>query len=86
MEFHSRNFNMTTSIDLQKSLSKLFICIQLEEKANRDTILGMAIYNACISKQPCNDIIDWVKSQAEDNPRLMSEIITEELTHKILTL
>lgn len=77
---------MNTSIDLQKSLSKLFVCLQLEENANRDTILGLAIYNACVSKQPCSDVIEWVKSQAEDNPRLMGEIITEELTQKILAL
>ena len=75
---------MTTLIDLQKSLSKLFLCIQLEENADKNTILGLAIYNACVDNQPCDEIISWVKSQGEDNPRLMGEIITDELTQKIL--
>ncbi len=70
--------------DIARSLQRIKLVLDLEERANENTILGMAIKQAINDKQPASEVIKWVKSQAEDCPKVMADVIGEELTERII--
>lgn len=70
--------------DLAASFEKMKIILDLKRNATGDDILSQAIRLSISNKRNPNEIISWIKSQATDNPRVMAEVIGEELTKTIL--
>lgn len=56
----------------------------LKRNATGDDLLSMAIRLSITNKRKPGKIISWIKSQATDNPKIMAEVIGEELTQTIL--
>ncbi len=69
----------------QKSLDRIAILIQLEKEADPNTVLGYTIINAIRKKVNGSDIIDFIKSQAQDNKDLVARVVGDDLLIKILT-
>lgn len=59
------------------------LLIDLKKNADTNTVFGMSIVKAINENK---DVIGFVKSQANDNPKLMAQIIGEKLTNRILAL
>jgi len=73
--------------DLAAKFEKLKIILDLRQKYNPKNQLSVSITNAIDCKEFTTDeIINFVKSQANDNPELMSECIGKELCNKIINL
>ena len=70
--------------DIARPLQKMKIMLDLEAQVKYNTILGHCILKAINDKQKPNDIIDFIRSQAEDNKEKMYDVIGEELTNRIL--
>jgi len=70
--------------DLAKSFQKLKIMLDLQIAATGDDLISHAIRLAIYKKKPPTETISWLKSQATDNPKIMAEVIGEELTETIL--
>jgi len=70
--------------DLAASFQKMKIILDLKRNATGEDILSQAIRLSISNKRNPNEIISWIKSQATDNPRVMAEVIGEELTKTIL--
>lgn len=70
--------------NLAASFEKMKIMLQLKKAATGEDLLSMAIRLSISKKEDPNQVISWIKSQATDNPRIMAEVIGEELTKTIL--
>lgn len=70
--------------DLAKSFQKVKIMTDLQIAATGDDVISHAIRLSIHKKTSPNETIAWLKSQATDNPRIMAEVIGEELTQTIL--
>lgn len=70
--------------NLTSAFAKMKIILGLKKNATGDDLLSMSIRQAIDNKKDPNQIISWIKSQATDNPKVMAEVIGEELTQTIL--
>lgn len=70
--------------DLAASFEKMKIILDLKRNVTGEDILSQAIRLSISNKRNPNEIISWIKSQATDNPKVMAEVIGEELTKTIL--
>jgi hypothetical protein len=76
--------HLTKLPDLAKSFQKLKIMVDLDIKATGDSLLAFSIRLALYKKESPDEIITWIKSQATDNPKIIAEVIGDELTQTIL--
>lgn len=76
--------NHTKLPDLAKSFQKLKIMLDLQIAATGDDLISHAIRLAIYKKKSPAETISWLKSQATDNPKIMAEVIGDELTQIIL--
>lgn len=73
--------------NLAKKFEKEKLIVDLVDNANKDTIAGMAILNAIISRKFTTDrILRYVQEQAQDSPKTMCACIGKELTNRILQI
>jgi len=70
--------------DLAKSLQKMKIMIDLQIAATGEDLISIAIRLALYERRSPSQTITWIKSQATDNPKIMAEVIGEDLTTRIL--
>lgn len=59
---------------------------ELKEAATGKDLISLAIKKAIKDKASHTDIFDYIKSQAKDNLRMMSDVLGIELTEKILSI
>lgn len=71
--------------NLSQKFTELKLILDLRTRANPHTILGQAIRNAIDGRNtPNGEILAYVKDQATDSPKTMSDCIGQELTERIL--
>lgn len=72
--------------NLTQTFEYLKIIIDLDGKVNTNTLFGFAIQNAIDTKQPAKNIIKTIAEQANDNYKLIAEVIGENLTKRICNI
>jgi hypothetical protein len=72
--------------DLATSFQKMKIIDRLAKESDHNTMVGAVIINACLTKQPANEILQMIKDQAGDNSVLMASVIGEDLMNQILEI
>lgn len=71
--------------DLSKSFEKQKLILDLETRTNKNTSIGMAILKAIKERKvPVEQILQFVREQTQDNPKLMANAIGEDLVNRIL--
>lgn len=66
------------------SFERLKIMLDLESRVKGNDLFSEAIRKSIADRKPHNEVIGWIKSQATDNPRIMNQVIGEDLTNRIL--
>ena len=75
---------MLQSINLQKSLEKIVLLQNIEDKiCNNDSLLGIAFKMAIVENS--QSIFKTVKDCTEDNRQMMIDLLGEPLLNKILS-
>lgn len=75
--------HLTELPDIAKTFARLKIMLDLEEKVNENTLLGMSIKRGIMNKEKPSVIIQTIKDAARDNREAVLNVIPENLLNYI---
>lgn len=74
---------LTNITNFGKAAQKLKILLDLEERTNKNTLLGHSFMIAINNRIPTDEIIQYVKDCIRDNKYSVTGVIGEDLTQRI---